>query len=223
MPAMKDVPNVVRIDFQFTINGIPATTRMFFRYATTAGTFGTPSCVATNAAARASINTGFKPIWPTSVNCNNIKTTDLSSHLGAWAQDGVSSVGTRAGVACPANAAVQVNFQINNRYRGGKPRGFWPGGISTDLQDAQHWSNTYAGLYQTAFNNLVTAIVGAAVTPALLSQTAVHWFKGHTPNPNPTVWGPINVPTQLLTPTTDDVVVGSVMQLIGSQRGRLRS
>lgn len=222
MPAMKDVANTLRLDIGFTLNGVPSGTRMFFTYDNTAAPT-TSFCNAVNASAKSVLASTFKPLWHTSTSVVMIKTTDLSSHTAAYAQDNSTTPGSAAGSAAPANAAVQINYLINNRYRGGKPRGFWPGGLVTQFQDAQHWQSSFVTSYQTAINNLIVAVIATVGPPTITGQCAVHYFKGHVANPNPTTWSAVNVPAPLAIPTTDRVVTPLVMSLIGSQRGRLRT
>src|SRR5215471_14561784 len=61
-------------------------------------------------------------LCPATVILTQAHATDLSTPSSADAVAAVSHAGTRVGGPLPANVAVLVDYHINRRYRGGKPR-----------------------------------------------------------------------------------------------------
>jgi hypothetical protein len=218
---MADVPNVVRLDTGFTINNVAAGCRTFWHYS--GGTPTIATCQLWVNAVRPALVTNAIPLLTTATKLTTVRVSDLSSHLGASYQDLTITGGSRAGTAPPANCAMNINFVINNRYRGGKPRAFLPGGTTADMADAQHWTSAFATSWNTAWLAIQSAMSSVAGPIAIDHQVCVHWFKGHVANPRPSVWGDINVPQPLGTPVTDNVTAPSAQTLIGSQRRRLRA
>jgi hypothetical protein len=145
---------------------------------------------------------------------------DITTDTGASGQWTGSEAGTYAGSIIPASAATNVEFDIARRYRGGKPRMFWPPPSSSALLDAGHWTTAF--LTQAASNNAtfwndVTAIDVGAV--GALTHVNLSYYKGFTNVTNSsgrTRAAPMYRDTALV----DNVEGYAVKAEIGSQRRR---
>jgi len=83
---------------------------------------------------------------------------DIASYAGssgAW--DG-STAGLRDGPTLPKQIAFNLQYLISRRYRGGKPKGYWPFGINSDQADPATFSSGLVSAVGTAFPAFVTAL-----------------------------------------------------------------
>lgn len=153
----------------------------------------------------------------------SVSCIDLSS---AAQTTGVSTVGTatgtRAGGFLPANVCVLANYRIARRYRGGKPRTYFPLGTQTDLQDSQLWQGSSLTNFQTAIgtaiSNSVTA-TGGAIT--LTGHVNVSYYSGSTWVAVGTGGRTKRVATRRTTPLVDPVLAMNVSPKPASQRRRM--
>jgi hypothetical protein len=148
---------------------------------------------------------------------------DLSSATGAegdWL--GVLN-GTATDPPLPSDVAVVTSYEIARRYRGGHPRGYWPLGQSTNLDNPQLWTDAFVGGLQTSMETFFAAVL-ADVWPGggPLSHVNVSYFHGFTVVTNPTTGRARNVPTVRATPLVDTVSSLVVRKHIGTQRRRLQ-
>jgi len=93
---------------------------------------------------------------------------DIASDRGLSGQWSGSTAGTEAGAALPAQVALNVEYGIARRYRGGKPRGYWPMGSETDLLNASDWGPAFITSSQNAviaFFNQLEAYAGIPANP----------------------------------------------------------
>jgi hypothetical protein len=100
------------------------------------------------------------------------------------------------------------NMHISRRYRGGKPRVYFPLGSATDMADPQHWTAAFltsAGNAFNAVNNALQAFTSPTInTPALAN---VSYYSGGSLRSAPVV---------------DLVSTTSANSIPGSQRRRIR-
>jgi hypothetical protein len=143
--------------------------------------------------------------------------TTLTGSSGQWTG---SESGTFEGQAYPASIATNVEFGIARRYRGGKPRMFWPPPGGDALLDAGHWTSTF--LTQAATNNAtfwtdVQAIdVGTVGTLTHVNLSYYSGFKNITNSSGRTRAVPQYREAALL----DTVESYAVKAEVGSQRRR---
>jgi hypothetical protein len=93
----------------------------------------------------------------------------------------VQTLGTESGAPLSAATAVLQNLNISRRYRGGKPRTYWPLFNSTDLSNPGEWGA--ANL--TAFNTAMTAhradiLAATEGSTIMLNQVNVSYVDGYT-------------------------------------------
>lgn len=143
--------------------------------------------------------------------------TTLTGSSGQWTGD---EAGTLGGTAVVSAAAVNVEFNIARRYRGGKPRIFWvPPSTSAQL-DASHWdADTIAG-FNTGTAAFFAAIAALDVgTVGALSHVNLSYYKGFTNIMNSS-GRERAVPTYRDSALVDAISGYSTKGEIGSQRRR---
>lgn len=147
--------------------------------------------------------------------------TDLGSAVGTQGLDGTKRTGSNGGTGVPAQVCTLANYKIARRYRGGKPRSYWPMGIATQTTDAQTWNNSFVTACQTALNTLLAAINGHAFGALTVSgQVSVSYYQ-----PGGT-WSIVNnrpkyTPHVRATPLLDPVVNAQINPKIATQRRRM--
>jgi len=153
----------------------------------------------------------------------SVTCTDLSDPAGPVGSNVTGAAGTRAQGEVPANAVALLNIHVARRYRGGKPRVYWPWGAAPDIQTPQTWSTTFvtacntalAALDQAIHDNLVTWAPSAGIC-SVSYFTGRQWIPDHLGNYH-------RIPTPRDTPLIETVQGAlAINTIIGSQRGRLR-
>lgn len=226
MPALPDVPQVIKVEAEWQLaDGGFSRTRLYAHYsgvgpdAPTLITFldalqthyhgsGGPSCLSNDKALA------------------NWYATDLTTPSSAHAAVSVGDTGTRGTPAPPVSACVVTNWIINRRYRGGKPKAFWPFGIASDVVGDNAWDS---GLLSTV-NTMLTALLGELGGHTWSGggtdrQVSVGYYEGFVnftgptgrTRPRSTLREVSGVPT----PNVDTVTGIEMDNRIGSQRRRL--
>lgn len=166
-------------------------------------------------------DTRFRPMLANHYSTGPVDVIDLGSAIGLMGSAGGGGGGTSGSSGyTPASTSIVLNFKVNRRYRGGKPRAYMPMGMGSDLADAQTWSTSFMNNVVSAFNNFVTDVL--AVTHGGISithQCSVSYYQGGTWDV--TVRPPKFFPTARSTPLIDDIVQVVARQHVGSQRRRL--
>jgi hypothetical protein len=207
----------VRLDYTQT-DGFLGGNRFYLSYAGSAPTPGNCTSIAAGieAAWLGYLSPEINQDWAlTEVDVLDITTESGSS--GQWA--GTESGGVE-GTALPGQCAVNVEFGIARRYRGGKPRMFLPPCTTAQQQDAGHWSADYVSAVNTAVGQFFTAIAALDIgTVGALSHVNLSYFKGFT-NITNSSGRERAVPTYRATALVDPVESYITKAEIGSQRRR---
>lgn len=145
---------------------------------------------------------------------------DIATDSGAsgnWT--GVEAAGL-SDTAIPSNCAVNVEFDIARRYRGGKPRMFLPPPGVSEMATTEHWTSGYQSAVATGIGAFFTAIealsVGAVGT---LAHVNLSYYKGFT-NITNSSGRTRAAPTYRSAALLDSVTGYAVKLEIGSQRRR---
>lgn len=206
MPALPNVPNVLKAVVAFTINNIPCVNIFHIKYA------GNPPFAADCNTIAALVHTQ----WSQNFNTNTTPATVLQSTTvqdltSPTANQGIkvqAIPGTASGVTLSAQASIVGSWQIANRYRGGKPRTYISGLAQATLLDPQHFTTAFVSTITNSFtgfmNNINVATAPSGVTPLTLG--CVHYRKGNV---------------ALAVPTFDAFTGVKVLSNVRSQRGRL--
>lgn len=195
-------------------------TTLFFRYTGTS-----PSATDCNniAADIYGLAVAMKTQWTASVQLTGVEVTDLNSTSGAQGLHAQSTSGTRAGSDLAGGTAVVVGYVITRRYRGGKPRSYFPWFDASDLTNRQAWAagNVTAcdGFLATFFAGCLAITEGAT---SLSDHVNVSYYSGFHVVTSPTTGRARNVPTRRTTPLTDVISSFGTRTQPGSQRRRNR-
>lgn len=192
--------------------------RFFLSYAGAAPTPG--NCTTIAGDVEAAWASHMAAITQTEFALTEVDVLDIASEAGASGQWTGSTDGTLSSSYIPASAAVNIEFGIARRYRGGKPRIFLPPGGNTQLLDGGHWNSTYTGDVATAWAAFIAEVVALSVgAVGALAHVNLSYYKGFT-NITNSSGRERAVPTYRDTALVDNVESYIVKAEIGSQRRR---
>jgi hypothetical protein len=122
----------------------------------------------------------FIPLCCNPTTYERVQLTDLASSSGAQITVSAPTPGTEAGNLLPAQVAALVNYHIGNRYRGGKPRSYYPFGNQAALNGDDAWQASFVSAVTAAANSVITGMSnftqgGTVVT----GQIAVSYYQGY--------------------------------------------
>jgi len=157
--------------------------------------------------------------WTPAVTLTGIKITDLSSPEGGLGEHQQATPGTRPAGALPAGTCVLTNYILARRYRGGKPRSYWPFFNNTDLTTPQTWFGTSITQLDSALATFFTSCKGVVVgSLSITDHVNVSYYSG---NDAKIVDGwAVNKPIPRATPKVDAVVSFASSQQPSTQRRR---
>jgi hypothetical protein len=145
---------------------------------------------------------------------------DISTDSGAHGTYVCDNAGGLSGGALTANAAVNVEFQIARRYRGGKPRMFLPPPDDSAILSIDKWSTTFTGNVQTAFAAFMSQIEALTIgSMGTLTHVNLSYYQGFK-NITNSSGRERAAPTYRTTALLDTITGYSVKQTVGSQRRR---
>lgn len=220
MPALPDVPGVIKVRLIWQLGGGDlAGCQLFFNYTGTAPTSAACASAASTIGAEAA--TQFGGLYPSSVILEECIVTDLSSHSGGEGTATVGTAGTRSGEQLPGGNAVLVNYQISRRYRGGKPRNYFPFGVGADLGNQIVWTTGFISSVESAIGIFDSFMAGLAIgTATVEGRVNVSFYDGFTSVENPVTHRWRNIPTPRTDPLVDVVTGSTVAEKLGTQRRR---
>jgi hypothetical protein len=220
MPPLPAVPNVLKADLQWSISGAPLIrTRNYFRYS------GGPPAP-TDAVALASDIFGAMGahaiLWGPDTGLEAVEVTDLASSGGGQGTHAGSVIGTRAGDLMPSSTCALVNYLISRRYRGGKPRSYWPFFTQNDISTPTSWRGTSTAEVDAALATYFAAVIGASSgTTSITEHVNVGYYEGFTVVTNPITGRAKNVAKLRGTPLVDVISSYATSVRIASQRRRI--
>lgn len=219
MPALPNVPNVLRIDHVFKLyEDLNAKCRTFWKYLSGPPTNAELAAMAVGL--KAAFATDLSSLMSAGYDLTNIIITDLTSPTAAQGDDPGTVAGTRSGDVIGAEAAVLQSRQIARRYRGGHPRIYWPFGVANDLADAQTWTLALTTACVTGLSNYENAIAaGIGVWGTSDGPVNVSYYEGFHVFTGPTGRAR-NISNVRTTPVVDPVIGLQVPQGIAVQRNR---
>lgn len=221
MTPLPAVPNVVKVKLLWTVGeDMHAVTVLHYRYS--GGPPDAADLVTLGTAVNALVvSTGLSLLIATN-SYDGCELLDLSSPSGAGVTVAASHVGTLGGVSLGAAVAFVCSYRIVRRYRGGKPRSYFPFGSTAVLTDAQTWTTPFDALVPSFMNAMNTALVGTGgMTITVVIQCSVSYYHGFTVTPPDPVTGRVRtIPTKRVTPLVDDVSGWLFNPRPGTQRRR---
>lgn len=109
---------------------------------------------------------------------------DIATNAGASGQHTGSSSGGLTGTAIPTQVAVNIEYNILRRYRGGKPRMFVPPPDTTKILNPSTWNGTFVTAMNTAiagfFSTIEALDIGSMGTLAHVNLSYYQGFKNIT-------------------------------------------
>jgi hypothetical protein len=148
---------------------------------------------------------------------------DIATDSGLSGHWTGSNGGARSGTTIPDNVAVNVEFDIARRYRGGKPRMFLPPGVAGDLNDMAQWGTSFVSDVQSGVDSFFNAVTGLTVGGTVIgNHVNLSYYKGFT-NITNSSGRERAVPTYRATAIHDNVEGYAVKAVVGSQRRRRTS
>jgi len=221
MPALAPVPGVLKYRFMHHVGtDTNVGSHLYFRTVTS------PTQAQIQSAADAAHNawvTNFAPLCSTSNGLNQVIVMDLSSPSSPLGVNTTAAAGTLGGLPNPASTCCLLNIPVPRRYRGGKPRVYWPLGSGAELASPQAWVGTFVTSLNSAWVALGTAITSNLTTWApSAGLVSVSYYLGGEWKPDQN-GNYHRVPTPRATPLVDVVVGTAAFSATPStQRRRLR-
>lgn len=221
MPALPDVPNVVRVATVGTFgNDIDVVNRVYFRVNTPGAT---PLSLNTFCASVASAwNTRLAALFDQLFTLTSTNAEDLTSAVSPVGVASTSHAGTRGGAAISGSACALVQNKIGRRYRGGHPRTYLAALTDADQASLQTWIPASLTSLTTAWSQFMSDIGGALTTAygaANSDHVNVSYYEGFTNVTYPS-GRTYPRPTLRVSPLVDTVIGYSANPNIASQRRR---
>jgi hypothetical protein len=210
---------VLKLAFHYTVGSdAKALTRIYWQYTGTTPNAATLKAVAEGVAT--AYESHGKNLHVNQVKLTAIDVIDLSGVEAARYTLATAQTGTLGGQVC-AGVATMLNYSIPRRYRGGKPRSYWPWGADVSRETPQLWTPEYITKINTVSGELFAAI--AALKPSgteLTTHCNVSYYHGFTnvQYGNPPKYR--RVPTPRGTPVVDTISASSCNAIPASQRRR---
>lgn len=181
------VPQTLKLEFHWTY-GTDANVMSHLFYNTGGGTPGTTDLQGFVNLAATSYGTNMASQAHTTVALRKVRGIWLGDRTSAVPEWNGNTAGTRAATSLPAQTCMLYNLRIPRRYRGGKPRVYFPLGNAVDIADPQHWSAAFITSSTTAINTINNALQAYTSTtfstPALAS---VSYYSGGSLRASPVV------------------------------------
>jgi hypothetical protein len=195
--------------------------RLYFSYSGSAPTAGNCSTLATDFAAAWA--THISPVLAANVALNEVDVLDIATDSGLSGQWTGSDAGGISGATLPWQCAMNIEFDIARRYRGGKPRCFLPPTAAAGLADDSHWSTGTISSVNTGFAAFISEIEALSVgSVGTLAHVNLSYYKGFT-NITNSSGRERAVPTYRATALHDVIEGYGLKAVIGSQKRRRTS
>lgn len=209
----------VRVALDYTkTDGTLAGSRFYLSYTGSAPTAANCATLATDVATE--WNTTFGTMVNPEFALTEVDVLDIATEVGASGNWQGSHAGQNAGSTPPGFVAVNIQFVIARRYRGGKPRMYLPPGIDTNMSGPDMWSPTFAGDAVTQAQNFFGYLHGLSIgAMGVLQHVNVSYYKGFKNFTNSS-GREYAAPTYRDTATVDPVTGYIGRQLVSSQRRR---
>jgi hypothetical protein len=138
VPARPVAPNVLKVEFLWNQEGLPAANVQYVLYSGTAPTPGDCAAIAND------LGTAFwtvaESLYSEQTIFEAVRVTDLTTLTGSEGTHAFNLAGTdTVNVPMPASACVLVDHTISRRYRGGHPRTYYPALSALQYSAPNHW------------------------------------------------------------------------------------
>jgi hypothetical protein len=180
------VPNVCKVEFLWTQNGIPAANVRYLLYS--GGPPAAGDCAAIAHDISSPFISGMMPGYPASTIFEACRVMDLASATGAEGTYTAAAPGTDSAEALPANCAILVNQTIARRYRGGHPRQYYPAPSIDSMATPSSWNSSLVANVGAAEAAFAAACTGPSYgSTDLIYVVNVSYVSGGAPRVVPVV------------------------------------
>ena len=212
----------VRVALVFdNTDGTELSSRFFLSYSGAAPSAANCSTLATDIATAWNANMAGQT--SDEFTLTEVDVIDIATDTGLSGTAAVSHPGTLSGTTPAAQVAVNCEFDIARRYRGGKPRWYQPGAGGSDVLDGAHWTTGFVSGNNTAVAAFFAAIAALTVgSMGVLAHVNLSYYKGFT-NVTNSSGRTRAAPTYRDAALVDTVTGYATKQLFGSQRRRRQS
>lgn len=220
MPRLAFVPNVCKAQLQWqNDSGNTLYNNVFLKYS---GGPPDASEALTLAEAVFTAAGNFAGDCHTTVVLTGCRVTDLSSDETGDALHSGSTTGTLEGGDLPSSTSALLNFTIGRRYRGGKPRNYFPFGDDSKLADPRTWSGGFITSVTADWSTFIGAVLGTvAGSTTVTTHVNVSYYSGSTGSIVDGGNRGKTTPTRRTDPQVDDIIGFSMAPRLGTQRRRL--
>lgn len=195
--------------------------RFYLTYSGSAPTAGNCATLASDISS--AWGTNLKGLVIDTVSLTEVDVLDIATDSGLSGQWTGSIAGTNGSGAMPIQCAINVEFGIARRYRGGKPRFFLPTCNSSELDGQNRWQPTFVSTVNTDVAAFFSALEALSVgSMGTLDHVNLSYYKGFT-NITNSSGRERAVPTYRSTAQSDPVTGYFCKATIGSQKRRRTS
>jgi hypothetical protein len=217
------MPSVLEFQLKHTLGvDLDVLTNLYFLYS--GGPPAVADCEAFAASTATIWSSVFAPLANEDILLTQVTVTDITSPTSSRGIYSGSLAGTRAGAKLGAAVCALSNYTIARRYRGGKPRSYWPWGVSSDVTAPQEWTSSFLTAWADADAAFFTYILGlSSGTTLIRDHVNVSFYEGFTTRPDPPIAGvrAKNISTPRSPTAIYDVIEStSYNPLLASQRRR---
>lgn len=210
MPALPAYPNVLKVRTLWLVGAdSDIGTTLHFKYSGTAPSDAVCTSIATDIYGEAV--SALAPLLNTANNLTGVQVQDLSSSTAGFGEHLTGSDGSRSGEPLPAQTCLLYSSAIARRYRGGKPRTYWPFGSASDVLNPSAWQSAFVSAAQSGLDAYVAFIAALSVSGTILgAQVSISYYEGFTPVTNPVTGRTRDVPTVRSSAIAPDVVLSNI-------------
>jgi hypothetical protein len=220
VPELPPVATTIKLQFIHSIDGLAnAFVHAYYRYS---GSAPTTTDLGNLCGAVGGIwVSNCAPVTPAQTVLTQVTAVDLSAPTAAEGSSIFSHPGTLTGSPLTANDCALINLHIARRYRGGKPRQYWPFGVFGSLANPQTWTSAFQTAVTNAINGQHAGISGLTWPGGnITNAVSVSYYKGFTVHTDPVTGRAKNTPNLRPTPIVDQVSSFSCNIRVGTQRRR---
>lgn len=195
--------------------------RFYISYSGSAPTPG--NCATFAASVGTEWETHIAPLIAEPYELTEVDVIDITTATGNSGQAFPDVGGSRAGAYLPDSVAINVEFGIARRYRGGKPRMYLPPATEGDLQNQSSWTSAFVSAVNTGveafFSGIESFDIGSMGT---LQHINLSYYQGYTNVPIPGERTKVKNNYRAVA-LHDNIESYSCKAMIGSQRRRRSS
>jgi hypothetical protein len=163
------------------------------------------------------------PLTANNYGLVEVDVLDIATNSGLSGNWTGSHSGSRSGTTLPVQCSSNIEFGIARRYRGGKPRMFFPPGVASDTATEAAWGTTFITALGSGVSAFVSAIEALSIgSMGTLQHVNLSYYKGFT-NITNSSGRERAVPTYRTTALHDNITGYFAKAVIGSQKRRRTS